>query len=99
MPVLYVNPLEVVDWPDEGPDPEPSVDVDVGELPDDLVVDEEPVETEVSAEAHSVRYCTVTPSPLAVIPVVRVPLPNPDQDWFDLVSVALYARSNQTSDR
>ena len=97
MPVLYVKPFDVVDWPDDGSDPDPLLDV--GELPDDPVVGDPLVEDGVNAVAHSVRYCTVTPSPFAVMPVVREPPPNPDHFWFDWVKVALYARNSQTSFR
>ena len=73
--------------PVEDPDPEPDW---VGELPDEPEVDDPELVDDLLIEAaHCVMYSTVTPAPLARIPVPSDPLPYPDHVWFVLVSVAL----------
>ena len=57
------------------------VDTDAEDWPDPV----EDVEDGVMALTQLVKYCTVTPSPLALIPVCSVPEPKPDHSWFDCV--------------
>ena len=72
--------------------PEPEVGESDGEPA--LVVGEEPRDT-----AHCDMYLIETPSPSASMPLLSVPLPNPDHLWSDLVRDALYALNSQTSER
>lgn len=56
-------------------DPEDEVDVDVEVW---LLVDDDVVVGVAIAVAQLVMYCTVTPVPVAFVPVCRVPSPKPD---------------------